>query len=447
MIEATSLNRADATPPEGGLALAVSLHREGRFEEAAALYAAALEDHPEHPDPLHFFGVLRHQQGRSDEAVELIERALQQAPEYVDAWVNLGNIHKESGRHEQAEAAYRRALEHDDEHVGAWNNLAVMLRLRGEAAAAADAYRRVAALAPDFADAYFKLGIVLRQCGTLADVVEALRRAIELDPHHAQAHYNLGYMLYMAGEREAATQVFRDWLAFDADNPIARHMLAALSGEDVPERAADDYVARTFDGFADSFDEVLLQNLDYHAPELLRTAVTAALGEGRGDLAVVDAGCGTGLCGPWLKPYARVLIGIDLSVGMLRKADARGGYDHLFAAELTAFLSAYPGNFGLIVSADTLCYFGALEGFAAAARIGLAPGGLLAFSVECLDEPPAAGYTIRPHGRYAHHADYVRATLAAAGLVDIQFAAGVLRQELGEPVHGWIVLARAPESA
>ena len=50
---------------------------------------------------------------------------------------------------------------------------------------------------------------------------------------------------------DAAAQVYRDWLERDPDNPTARHLLAATTGEEVPERAADDYVATYFDASAD----------------------------------------------------------------------------------------------------------------------------------------------------------------------------------------------------
>ena len=46
-------------------------------------------------------------------------------------------------------------------------------------------------------------------------------------------------------------------------------------------------------------------------------------------LDVLDAGCGTGLCGPLLAPYARRLIGVDLSEGMLALAKEKHVYDAL----------------------------------------------------------------------------------------------------------------------
>ena len=78
-------------------------------------------------------------------------------------------------------------------------------------------------------------------------------------------------------------------------------------------------------------------------------------------LDVLDAGCGTGLCGPLVAPYARRLTGVDLSAGMLAQAKEKNVYDALMKGELTEYLRDSREAFDLIVSADTLVYFGGLE--------------------------------------------------------------------------------------
>src|SRR5690606_33739696 len=128
-------------------------------------------------------------------------------------------------------------------------------------------------------------------------------------------------------------------------------------------------------GFSSSFDDQL-RALEYRAPELLAAAVLGELPAGA-RLDVLDAGCGTGLCGPLLRSAAARLAGVDLSGGMVGKARERGIYDDLHVQELTAFMAASPASFDVIVSADTLVYFGALEAVAQAARQCLRGGGLL----------------------------------------------------------------------
>ncbi|MCX4239251.1 class I SAM-dependent DNA methyltransferase [Paraliomyxa miuraensis] len=66
----------------------------------------------------------------------------------------------------------------------------------------------------------------------------------------------------------------------------------------------------------------------------------------RRDLDVLDAGCGTGLCAPLLRPLARTLVGVDLSGKMLDQARRRGGYDELIEAELTEMLDAHAARYG-----------------------------------------------------------------------------------------------------
>jgi predicted TPR repeat methyltransferase len=141
---------------------------------------------------------------------------------------------------------------------------------------------------------------------------------------------------------------------------------------------------------------------------------------------------------------ARQQAAVDLSPGMLAKAQLRGVYDELQAAELVAYLCERPASCELLVSADTLCYFGALQAFADAAQGALRPGGLLVFTVEShADEAGAADFRLQGHGRYSHRQGYVDATLRHAGFVPQEMTPVVLRMEASRPVAGWLVSARA----
>ena len=392
--------------PSAILAKAMADHQAGRLAEAAAGYRRILRKHPGHPDALHFFGLLHFHRGQAVEAVTLIMQSLARAPGNPHAWNNLGNI----------------------------------LSAQDKMTEAKEAYRRVTLLAPKMAEVWYNLAICLRDEGEFDQAAQHFRKAIEQQPDFMRAYEYLGMLLYRVGDYEQAAEVYRAWLVRDPGSPVARHMAAATSGTDIPERANDQYVAKIFDRFAASFDNNL-KNLGYRAPEIVATALTGHVGQ-QATLDILDAGCGTGLCGPLLRPLCRRLTGVDLSPKMLEHARERGGYDELSVGELCEFMRSRPAQFDAIVSADTLVYFGALEEACAAARSSLRAGGLLAFTVEALPADDPEPYKLQVHGRYAHRESYVRDVLEQAGLEVLSVEREVLRMEKLQDVIGHLVLAR-----
>lgn len=426
------------------LGRAIAAHQRGNFATAELLYRNVLKLQRGQPDALHFLGVLRHQQGHSEEAVELISAALAAVPGYPDAHNNLGNIHKECGRLADAEACYRRALACAAGHTDALGNLAVVLDAQDRLSEAFAAYTAFLEAAPKNARAHYLLGLFLRDHAEnmqhIEQAVDCFRAAYALDTTALGALHQQAVSLYLLGRCDEARQVYRDWSARDPDNPVARHMLAACGGSAAPVRAGEAYVRAEFDSFAGSFDEQLLKNLGYRAPQVLTDALAAVLPPPAAALDVLDAGCGTGLCAPLLRPFAHRLTGVDLSSGMLAKARQRGGYDALVEAELTAYLGAHPGAYDVVLSADTLIYFGDLAPVMAAASVALRAGGWLGFSLEATD---ADGFELSPSGRYRHSRGYVERTLRDAGFDDVHITADSLRKEMGEAVASWVVLARS----
>lgn len=423
------------------LAFARQIHRLGNLDDAQTLYQAVLERRPDDPVALQFLGVLMHQRGDSSRAVEFLRRAIAQRPDDPGAQNNLGNILLESQRVDEAIAAYQRCLELAPDFAETHNNLGTLYRARGDLAAAEARYQRAIELRPDFAEAYYNMANLRVGQGRIGEAVDYGCRAITLNPRHAESRKVLGYAYAKLGELDKAAQVYRDWLVEEPGNPVARHHLAACTGDGVPQRAADAYVEATFDAFASSFD-AKLEQLNYRAPELVAQAVQRVCAPPARQLRILDAGCGTGLCGPLLAPYACRLVGVDLSAQMLARAAPRKAYDELVKIELTAHLAASPAAYDLIVSADTLCYFGALEGVVRAVHAALGEVGVLIFTVEAAaDDAAAAGYRINPHGRYSHAAWYVEAVLAAAGFGGLQTEPVVLRNEAGRPVAGLTIIA------
>jgi predicted TPR repeat methyltransferase len=425
------------------LHLAIQMHQDRRVLAAEKLYRKLVEVRPDDPNPLHFLGVLLHQDGKSEEALAMIDRSLEMDSGVASWHNNRGNVLLGLQRAEDARAAYERCRELEPANPAVANNLACLLRVLGDVDAAEALFRDLLAREPGFADAHTNFANLLVETRRLQEAMHHFGTSLELRPEDAKANRMMGLIFAHTGQPEKAAQAFERWIAAEPDNPQPRHHLAAVTGKDAPERAPDDYVSKLFDAFSLSFDE-RLAFLEYRAPSLVAGLLQRLQPEAHGDLEVLDAGCGTGLCAPFLAPYARALIGVDLSGGMLDKARERGGYDELVKAELVGYLLQHPGRFDLVVSADTLCYFGRIDDAMTAAAAALKPGGRLLFTVEALsgDTPEPAGYRLQLHGRYAHERSYVEACLARAGLQVSTIESVVLRKEVGEPVVGWLVAAR-----
>lgn len=419
---------------------AIQLQRGGRVGEAELAYRAILNADPHQVDALHFLGLLRYRAGFPDEGLKLVQQAVELSPDYSDAQSNLGNLLRAEGRLAQAVGAYQEAIRSNPNHPQAYNNLGVVLKDLGRLEEAAAAFRRCFRIAPKSGDPHLNLGNVLTLLGRHTEALAEYRRAVELEPGLLQGVAALSSSLRRQGRESEALQLWQDLSRKLPHHPVVKHMLAAGVDQDVPAQASESYVRTVFDGFADTFDHVL-KELEYRAPGLVIGAVAARWPVAEGQLEVLDAGCGTGLCAELLRPYARRLVGVDLSAGMLAKARQRGLYDQLFEAELTRFLQERPAAYDLIASADTLVYFGDLAPVLDAAGKALRPGGLLAFSLEALDPAAKANYRLHPHGRYSHAETYVRSVLANSGFGPCTVSHEMLRKEAGQPVSGLLVAA------
>jgi predicted TPR repeat methyltransferase len=207
-----------------------------------------------------------------------------------------------------------------------------------------------------------------------------------------------------------------------------------------PRRASPAYVRALFDDYAARFDTHLLHELAYAVPNRLRDLVEPHLADLPGRR-LADLGCGTGLLAPLFRPVAASLEGVDLSPAMLARARARGLYDALHEADIARFLAVRPGRLDLLLAADVLVYLGDLAPLLAAAARSLAPGGLLACSLERHD---GEGWVLHRSGRYAHGAPYLEKAATGAGLVLLELQPLTLRHEAGRPVEGYLALLQRP---
>ena len=226
-----------------------------------------------------------------------------------------------------------------------------------------------------------------------------------------------------------------------------RHLAVASSAMLDTRRAPDGYIRIVFDGYADRFESHLI-SLGYGIPGAIRTLllnhprIVAGLSLGP----ALDLGCGTGLVALAIGDLPiESFTGIDLSPRMLAHARAKHLYAELREGEIMAELTADQRHWPLIVAADVLCYFGALDPLLAAVHQRLEPGGWFVFSVEQIlpDHdgvvPGNGDWALQRQGRYAHAEHYVCEAAYAAGFRILRIDHPVVRQEAGVDVPGLLL--------
>ena len=343
-----------------------------------------------------------------------------------------------AGRPDEAAALYRGILDDQPKHLAAAKALAALLETGAASGDAAAARRAVIDIETE---STYSVAKTAQAHGRFDVAIRCYKKILDLDPEYGDAVWGLAEVSYGNDNVDEALRWYRRYSELYPDDPESEHMVAALGDGPKPSRASDAYVRETFDHFAEDFDRQLLDDLEYRAPKLIHALFREIPGAETENLDILDAGCGTGLAGIEFRHHAAVLIGVDLSPEMLKRAKERKIYDDLLEMELAGCMRDRAGAFDLIVAADVFCYIGDLAETLAAARVALRPGGHLLFSVEAQSK---RGYMLTESGRYAHKPAYVRKAAKSAGFREILSRAETLRMEYGEPVKGYLTALQKP---
>jgi len=355
---------------------AIRAHEQGNFQRAVELYGRIVARFPDADLVLYNQGLALYELKRYAEAAEVFSEAAAIRGDDADTWFNLGLALKQVGRYDRARQAYERALQ----------------------------------VQPDSGDLLFNLANCCREGGWPEQAVVYYQQLLALDPDHVSGLNNFAYLCHLQGEYTQAEKLYRRLLRLNPNHPGALHMLAALSGtaESTPPK---EYVRDLFDQYSDSFEQSLLEKLEYRVPELL-FALCARHGSATDYGNCLDLGCGTGLAGVVFRPRCSSLTGVDLSEKMVAVAADKGVYNTLATGDVVRFLLDDCQEYDLFVAADVLTYLADLEPLFEAIARRSSPGGRFVFSTEHGTGP---GWQVRPTGRFAHHPEYVADVVKKCG--------------------------------
>jgi len=410
----------------------------GDVSEAKAICARLLQQDPACASAMHMLSLLEYREGHHTVAIATMSRAIELSPKRAD-WLNdLGNLLAADKQYDQAAQFFKHALQQTPTAV-TWNNLGAMCVKLGQVELAGEAFEQAIALDDTLLDAWANYANWLTSQGRDQDATECVLRAFVAAPSGGQSLVLRGMALNRLGRQQEAARCFREHLNAFPEDPTALHLFHACAGDAVPERATDAYILALYDDVASSYD-ALQREMSYRGVDLVASVVENQCGTG---LDVLDAGCGTGLVGKAIARHCQHLTGVDLSGKMLEHAAATGVYHTLETGEISAYLAAHAAEFDLITASDLLSYFGPLTTFSQRAFAALRPGGRLIATLEANPESPD-NFNLRSNGRYSHAEPYLIRCLSDAGFDCAGVTLEPLRNEHGQDVPCWLVLAHKP---
>ncbi|MEZ4385986.1 MAG: tetratricopeptide repeat protein [Candidatus Krumholzibacteriia bacterium] len=183
-------------------------YAEGRYDEAADLFARYCDEHPGNAWGHYMRGLSLWKAGRDQAAEAAFEAALALKPDHVKSLVNLARVQLELARPEAALASVELAIDLAPENADAHRVLGRVNHTLGRLDAAVSAYTDALDLRADDAWTLNNLALVWIEQARFTDALPALARAAELAPEAGVIRNNLATALEGSGHLSQAMEQF-----------------------------------------------------------------------------------------------------------------------------------------------------------------------------------------------------------------------------------------------
>ncbi len=357
-------------PSQAQLDSLLEHYKQGRFNDAEKIATAISQEYPNHHFAWKVLGAIFGKTGRELEALHAKQTAVELSPQDAEAYYNLGNTLIELGRLDDAKASYNQAI----------------------------------ALKPDHAEAHYNLGNTLLELGRLEDAEDSYNQAIALKPDHAEAHSNLGDVYIGIGKHIKAVECFEKVLELSSEDSLGATLkLASLGKREIPNKTPEKYMQDFYRRKSNKWDASQNNQSKYRGHLLIEDAFKKTHDLNK-QLDILDLGCGTGSFASTLRPYAKTLIGVDLSADMLLKAEKKCLYDSLYQKDINHYLEKITNHFDTVVAAAVLIHFLDLDNIFFLVKNSLKINGKFVFSIF---EGTQKSKDLNSFFLYSHNSEYI----------------------------------------
>ena len=203
----------------------------GDWQKAEQTVRAVLRADPNQADALNLLGIVTGKQGRSDEAEALFRKAMVSNPSLAAAWANLAQLYKQRGDVERALQTLEEGLGHAPHDPRLLSETAMQLAERSQFS---EAVRRLQAVPPAArtSDYWELLGQLYLSAGDFTQAEENLRRALQGKPDSVTALRQLAGIALKQGDPARAWQYLSRALRLAPNSPELLYEYAQVCLQD-----------------------------------------------------------------------------------------------------------------------------------------------------------------------------------------------------------------------
>jgi predicted TPR repeat methyltransferase len=439
-----------------------------QFEKAKDALLTAIAIEPRYAAALNNLGTVYLGLQKVNEAIAWLYRAIEIAPEYIDAYYNLGLALTQHKDYKDAKQVYQKLLVLDAHHLAAQFQLAKLHLLEedyttaltlflhiekvqahhfetqtnlahcylklGKMQEAKIHYLKAHDLNSNDVQVLYNLGIVFMELGNLDFAIQYYQKGVLADPDNFALHNNLGVAFLAKNHPAYALTHFKKALALIPHNQAIEYVITMLSQDKRLQAAPSDYIKILFNSYADHYDQHLVTGLAYQIPYFFLSAFKK-LKNPLINFHLLDLGCGTGLCGEAFNPYAKTMVGVDLSENMLAFSAQKNIYTELICDSIENYLIEDTRVFDVVIAGDVLVYMGELKQLFSLVHARLSQNGYFIFNTEAGE---ADDFQMNQSGRFSHNKRYCDALIKASHFTLCSYECVPTRQQNSDAVMGHI---------
>lgn len=181
---------------------AVALHRQGRLEEAEAVYLSLAKFLPEHALLISLLGIIDLEFGRLDQGRLRLTDAIARQPHFADALNNLGLLELKENNHKKARDYFQLVLSMDANFVESLSNLAAICQKNKKYEKTVEFSERVLSLEPNHIQTLNNLAVNYIENNQPDKAIVYLRKLLSRQPDNVKALYNLALVYRAQGDDE-----------------------------------------------------------------------------------------------------------------------------------------------------------------------------------------------------------------------------------------------------